>query len=224
MSLNILTLYSEEDGNGYVLWKFYSARDDKRAIYYLARNKYDNVPGMLKGENLNTAIGLPEIKEALETAPSGNSFVYIVDARHQVKPEFKAALLQYYWTWNPHSNSWTFHDKLASVQAQHWYPESANIANGHPLQPNNRFFFDGVMKGRTARGSVPNAGTMNVFQYKALFGLDDEQPDKPRFCTYSVTEDKASEIEYFSRGYYAIYHPYVVSNGIPANSVRRTSA
>jgi cellulose synthase/poly-beta-1,6-N-acetylglucosamine synthase-like glycosyltransferase len=111
-----------------------------------------------------------------------------------------------------------YHDKLASVQAQHWYP---NIPNGHPLQPNNRFFFDGVMKGRAGRGSTPNAGTMNVFNYEALIGIDPEYPDEAKFCIYSVTEDKATEIEYFCRGYYAIYHPYVVSSGVPANTLAK---
>jgi len=77
------------------------------------------------------------------------------------------------------------------------------------------------MKGRTAKGSVPNAGTMNVFQYKALLGLDEAFPNSYRFSTYSVTEDKASEIEYFSKGYYSIYHPYVVSSGTPATNISK---
>jgi hypothetical protein len=194
-----------------------SGDNPTKAIFYMARNKYDNVPSMLKGENLNTALILPDVQDMLENPPSGHSFVFIVDARHCVTPEFKAALLQYYWSWNAETEEWVFHDKLASVQAQHWYP---NIPDGHPLQPNNRFFFDGVMKGRTFKGSVPNAGTMNVFQYNALLGCDTTRPTERRFSTYTVTEDKASEIEYFSKGYYALFHPHLVSSGIPADNVR----
>ena len=75
------------------------------------------------------------------------------------------------------------------------------------------------MKGRVGAGSVANAGTMNVFQYAALKGIDSERPEENSFCTYSVTEDKASEIEYFIKGYYSVFHPYQVSSGVPANSV-----
>ena len=206
------------DGTGYILWKFYNPTNPTKYFCYMARHKWDNVPSMLKGANLNEAMEVPEIEKELKNAPSGNSFVFIVDARHAVKAEFKAALLQYFWTWNPDTKQWMFHDKLASVQAQHWYP---NIANGHPLQPNNRFFFDGVMKGRVARGSVANAGTMNLFQYNALKGIDDANPEKHRFCTYSVTEDKASEIEYFIKGYYSVFHPYQVSSGVPATTIAK---
>jgi hypothetical protein len=92
---------TNEDGTGYVCWKFYNPQHEQKCFYYFARHKWDNVPSMLKGANLNQAMDLPEIRAELRGAPSGHSFVFIVDARHQIKTEFKAALLQYFWTWNP---------------------------------------------------------------------------------------------------------------------------
>ena len=89
------------DGSGYILWKFYNPENPEKYFYYMARHKWDNVPSMLKGANLNIAMEIPEVKNHLQNSPSGNSFVFIVDARHHVKVEFKAALLQYFWTWNP---------------------------------------------------------------------------------------------------------------------------
>eukprot|EP00276_Gloeochaete_wittrockiana_P006585 CAMPEP_0184647452 /NCGR_PEP_ID=MMETSP0308-20130426/4383_1 /TAXON_ID=38269 /ORGANISM="Gloeochaete witrockiana, Strain SAG 46.84" /LENGTH=887 /DNA_ID=CAMNT_0027078423 /DNA_START=247 /DNA_END=2910 /DNA_ORIENTATION=- len=178
------------ESNGYLPKLVYIGRD-KPPVHHA---KAGNLNNMLFNER---------------TYGDGGFFVLFLDADMVPKPQTLNKILPYFYFFNPHTDRYELHPKLAFVQTPQVF---TNVAEGDPFGHNNGLFFGPIMMGRNGANATPFVGTNALCRWDALDAIGG-------FPTGSVTEDVYMSMRLHANQWQTLYHHEALIFGLAPDDV-----